>query len=74
MKLIGNLSANWEILQGEYEDHALTAGLGEKSKEVQVATLRSSMGAECQPVRKYSWNLRDVEKMRVTVILNSLEC
>lgn len=41
MKLSGNLSANWEIFQAEYEDYTLATGLGDKPKLVQAATLRS---------------------------------
>lgn len=73
MKLSGNLSANWEIFRAEYEDYASATGLVGKPEEVQAATPRSVMGAECRRVYKHNLNLSNEEQADVTVILNSLE-
>lgn len=73
MKLSGNLSVNWDIFRAEYEDYALATGLVSKPKEVQAATLRSIMGAECRHVYKHNLTLTDAQRADASVILNSLE-
>lgn len=73
MKLGGDWSANWDIFREEYGDYALATGLVVKEADVQAATLRSLMGAECRHVYKHNLNLSRDEQADVGAILDALE-
>ena len=52
MNCRGDLPTNWKIFCEAYEDYLVATGLDEKDKKIEVATLKSLMGAECKKVLK----------------------
>ena len=72
MNCSGDLPTNWKILREAYEDYLVATGLDEKDKKIQVATLKSLMGAECKKILK-RLQLTDDDMKESAIILGALQ-
>ena len=52
MNCNGYIATNWKTFRESYEDYIVAAGLDQKDKIIQVATLKSLMGIECKKILK----------------------
>ena len=72
MNCSGDLPTNWKIFREAYEDYVVATGLDEKDKKIQVATLKSLMGAECKKILK-RLQLTDDDMKEPAIILGALQ-
>ena len=72
MNCSGDLPTNWKIFREAYEDYLVATGLDEKDKKIQVATLKSLMGAECKKILK-RLQLTDDDMKEPAIILGALQ-
>ena len=72
MNCSGDLPTNGKMFREAYEDYLVATGLNEKHKKIQVATLKSLMGAECKKILKRLQLTEDDMKDPV-IILGALE-
>ena len=73
MSFTGEWSNNWDVFRQEFEDYALVTGLQDKPKNVQAATLRSVLGAECRHIYRHNLDLTTKEQGDPASIMQALE-
>ena len=71
MKLKGDEEENWKVFKDAWADYLIATELNKKDKTIQVATLRSVMGAECRK-RLHSLQLTEDQLKDPDVIVTQL--